>query len=337
MAERFQAFVDATVGVNPFTTQPWRPTPARRALGALLLLLRLPPLLLVVLPLLLLADALADVLLAGCWPRAARAARLALVRPLARSALFLLGFHRFALTSTAPAPRGGEVVVANSSGYVGVLALAATLAPRFALLTRGGAGLRPASLLDALGAASAAAAASLHSGASGRPTSSDDAASTTLAAAEFVLRETRGGGGPLLLLPEGAPTNNRGVLEFAPAANVVARTIAELGPGGPAVRVAAVRFAAAQAGGGVQPNPCLVAGSALLHALVLAMQPSNDAHVLVLARGASPQPEGAGGEAAAAWVSAVRDSLCKLLKALPVKIAADKHRLFVLARREKEQ
>jgi len=40
--EKFSRFNDATTGVNPFTQQPYRPTIAQRAVGALLLVAKAP-------------------------------------------------------------------------------------------------------------------------------------------------------------------------------------------------------------------------------------------------------------------------------------------------------
>ena len=354
MAEKYQAFTDASVGVNPFSQSPWRPTLSQRALGAVLLLLRLPPLLLLVAPLLLLADAAAGAAPPGA---AARLARRWLVRPLARAALFLLGFHSVerlveqrslfpAAPPTAAAAaaaaaggggRGAELLVANCCGVVDALAWAALSAPVFLALSADGLSLQPCGLARAL----RNAARQAKGGAVPPPPApSPPAAVLALSKAPSppapaALRLTAlllDASEVFLLQPEAAPSNGRAVLAFSPA--LLAALSAALPPAAraraPRVRIAALFYQAAEGAGGRMPSPCLVAGSAARHLLALVMQPSN---VLALKEApdvVSPQLPPLS-DADAAWAAAARDVLCRVLRVRGVSLDAGAQAAFVSA------
>ena len=341
--EKYQRFTDPATQVNPFVTPPWRPSLARSLLGALLAAPRLALLLAAALPLLLLVDAAAARL-----PRSlARGLRLALGRPLARAALFLLGFHHidrlepqrslFQAPAAAPAAPaapagGGLLVVGNTSGLVDVLAWTALVAPVFTRLSADGTRLDEATLLDALldrvrssvpapGSAPAPASASTPAS----PPSSASAPAPASASARLQALLLDAAAGPVLVLPEAAPSNNRAVLAFAQGAlsaleNALTPAVAQR----VRVQVAALRFPAA----GAAPSPCFVAGSALRHVAALAMQPSNALQLLWLPEGSSPQPAAFAG-AGAAWAAATHDALCRALRVKAVRLDRAAHADYV--------
>jgi len=348
--EKYQAFTDASVGINPFAQSPWRPTLSQRALGAVLLVLRLPPLLLLVAPLLLFADAAAGAAPPGA---AARLARRWLVRPLARAALFLLGFHRIeriveqrslfpaappaaaAAAAAAGGGRGAELLVANCCGAVDALGWAALSAPVFLALSADGLSLQPCGLAQALRNAARRAGGGAAPPPAPPPPAAVSALTPPLLPAPAALQLTElllDASEVFLLQPEAAPSNGRAVLAFSPA--LLTALAAALPPAvrarAPRVRVAALFYQAAEGVGGRVPSPCLVAGSAARHFLALAMQPSNMLALKEAPDVVSPQLPPLL-HADAAWAAAARDVLCRVLRVRGVSLDAGAQAAFVNA------
>jgi len=122
------------------------------------------------------------------------------------------------------------------------------------------------------------------------PSGNGDGGSAAAAATAAVLQHAqRSFGGPVAVFPEGAPTNNRAVLVFAPVAEQVADAVAAMAcvqggssgqPRVPTTHVIALKYGAGGPGGaasatsssGAAFSPCFTAGSVWAHAWHLAGQ-----------------------------------------------------------------
>ena len=253
-AEKYSRFTDAKSGVNPFTSPPRRGSlPAcSRALGLLLLLLRLP--------LLLVCGAvlyLSSLLVALSPPALADVLRRGLESPASRATLFALGFFTLPVVHLpkqalrlAPSPGAGaappgdaDILLANWCSPLDVLVLSAVYGVACTETSVRG-GLIPTSLWRAVGLACTGVTRQLP-----------------VERVEQVLGAPRGccRRAPLLLQPEGAPTNGTALLTFLPVAGEVGSAVAG-GVGGRGGAPAVVRFVGVRYGGGRAPTFLAVGG-----------------------------------------------------------------------------
>lgn len=300
--EKYSAFTDAAVGVNPFAQRPVKVG----CLGAVIALLRCAiaaPLCVV----LAVFDALSTCV--GVLPFAETALRTVFVRPLCSFLLLVwLGFWPSAPScmspqqcrvgkseSPLPAPaRQGALLLCNYSGYVDVLYLCSVMCPTFLL----GRGITGRSVLLSLRTLSRAPSA-LH-------------AVGDMSEGEWAQALQARRGGPLVVFPECAPTIGNSVLALPPA-------ITSLGA---AVLACAARPHAAVLGlrhsGQAVPH---VTGGWASHALTAAGAGGCSITAVRLPLGYDPQPSDEGGTAA--WAGRVREALVATLKVGTRAVALD--------------
>jgi hypothetical protein len=333
MAEKYSQFTDQRAGVNPFVQQPHKLT-----VFSLLVVLVKAPFVTVAAALFYATAALAAALPVSLL---ARPLRYIFERAFARLLLATLGYFsiesvnlgkaqaRIAASVSAPRPSvgSGDVLVTNRLSWLDVLVLDALYAPTFTRTGLNG-GLETRTVLQALGDA-----VSLPVQQVSRTT------------AETVERQQKAAlSGPLVVQPEGAPTNNKAILTFAPVCEELNQVILAIAKKAtvriPTVHVIGLRYpppSSAAAGGAgnalvaqsTAPTASYTGEDVRIHALWVMSQLSNAAIVSRLPAGYDPQPadfaasavasastgSSTGSAAApAGWTSAIRDVLVTLVR-----------------------
>lgn len=257
--EKFSVFNDRVSGVNPFTLQPYRPPPGARAKAVVLQAARVP----------LLALAWGGLRLAALLPPLLRQP---VERLLAAIVLWAMGVRvteetvlkqqvRVAPSKSAPlsAVHGGDIIVANQCSYIDLLVLAAKYGALFSVPVAGTGGLREAPLAEAIAATFGCAfAASKPAAKAATPTSSSSSTAALANTDKLITALAARRHGPLVVFPEGAPSNNRAVLEFSPAADELAACCLDValakGPRAklrvPTCHIVALRYSYARGAGG---------------------------------------------------------------------------------------
>ena len=315
--EKFARFTDSSIGVNPFTLPP--PQSGRSFFGYLLFGLRSPFLL----PLFIVFITL-DYLISVFPSILAFPLRKFLLSPLSRVILVILGFHTIHETHLPRTQQGVNVVkqtkngrqtiITNMCGFIDVLIWTSLVAPQFTFIDDDGY-IFGQTIFETI----------LYIARLGTPSkvSSSEKTSNKKTDQTWLQRETLRGSfaPPLLIQPEGAPTNNKSILEFHPHAIKSLASVYE----NVQVKCAVLKYPAAN----TSASPCFVSGDSLTNLLAIAMQFSNSVQVLWVNK-EDLQELGTGGEVI--WGASIRESLCKALKVKAVKgLNRNTHTEFVIA------
>lgn len=314
--EKFARFTDSSIGVNPFTLPPPQ---SGRSFGYLLFGLRSPFLL----PLFIVFITL-DYLISVFPSILAFPLRKFLLSPLSRVILVILGFHTIHETHLPRTQQGVNVVkqtkngrqtiITNMCGFIDVLIWTSLVAPQFTFIDDDGY-IFGQTIFETI----------LYIARLGTPSkvSNSEKTSNKKTDQTWLQRETLRGSfaPPLLIQPEGAPTNNKSILEFHPHAIKSLASVYE----NVQVKCAVLKYPAAN----TSASPCFVSGDSLTNLLAIAMQFSNSVQVLWVNK-EDLQELGTGGEVK--WGASIRESLCKALKVKAVKgLNRNTHKEFLIA------
>jgi hypothetical protein len=332
--EKFSRFTDSSIGVNPFTQQPYRPSFQDTFFGYALLVIRLP--FLIALSLLYIT---LDYLVYALPSLLALPLRYFFLRPLARSLLFCLGFYSLNATHLPRSHTGGggsgkdgggsgkdvtsrqkrdkrTLIISNMCGFIDVLVWTALVAPQYTSFNDDGVFYGETNFEKFAHIARLGASITL-------PKEDKSANSKSDVNRNWLQRETLQGrfSPPLLIQLEGAMSNNKSILDFHPPAIASIASIFD----SVYTECAVLRYSAAN----TSVSPCFVSGDAFSKFIVIAMQFQNSAQIIWVHE-EDIQEIGANG--ANAWGVSIRDSLCKALKVKAVKgLGRDSHRDFVVA------
>jgi hypothetical protein len=325
--EKFSRFTDSSIGVNPFTQQPYRPSFQDTFFGYALLVIRLP--FLIALSLLYIT---LDYLVYALPTLLALPLRYFFLRPLARSLLFCLGFYSLNATHLPRSHTGGggsdkdvtsrqkrdkrTLIISNMCGFIDVLVWTALVAPQYTSFNDDGVFYGETNFEKLAHIARLGASITL-------PKEDKSVNSKSDVNRNWLQRETLQGrfSPPLLIQLEGAMSNNKSILDFHPPAIASIASIFD----SVYTKCAVLRYSAAN----TSVSPCFVSGDAFSKFLVIAMQFQNSAQIIWVHE-QDIQEIGANG--ANAWDVSIRDSLCKALKVKAVKgLGRDSHRDFVVA------
>jgi hypothetical protein len=319
--EKFSKFTDASIGINPFSQQLFRPTLIEKINGYFLIIFRLP-LLILFFTLLISVDYFISILpILLALPL-----RHILLRPIARLILVILGFYSLdeshlsrlvgTSSSVSQASRNGGkrvLILTNMCGFIDVLVWLALVAPQLTFCNEKGV-IEGTTLLQQF---FKIAMLGNNSSIVSKNNSNESWFQKESKKSSFA--------SPLLIQPECAMSNNKSILEFYTPALLSLSSIYEFVQ----IECAVLKYSSAN----TSVSPCYVAGSIFSNFLVIASQFQNSVTILWVNHDDIPVLKDKGGAGLAdvsAWGTSLREILCKALKVKGVKgIGKQAHDEFV--------